>query len=190
MGMFDEIIVPRSYLVGILDKKDKKLFDTQHKFQTKDLDTILGGGLDLYKLYRGRLSKRCRPGKWEKTTVTGDINLYDSFLTKDGDECWFEFEFKFINGKIDSKKLVDKTVTNKESREAIDVMWNIEQEIFDEYRKKWSYKFWIRVERFCQKITVMARNRHLIPYHIRKQAYKTSGRSADNPDCLKWYQDI
>ena len=67
---------------------------------------------------------------------------------------------------------------------------DIEQEIFDEHRKKLSYRFWTRVENFCQKITVMARNRHLIPYDLRKQAYKTSGRLVNDPDCLKWYQDI
>jgi hypothetical protein len=69
-------------------------------------------------------------------------------------------------------------------------MWNIEQEIFDEYRQKWSYRFWTKVEHFCQRITVMARNRHLIPYDIRKQAYKTSGRLEHDPDCLKLYKDI
>ena len=41
MGMFDEIIVPKSYLRGILDKKDESLFDTNHKFQTKDLENTL-----------------------------------------------------------------------------------------------------------------------------------------------------
>ena len=190
MGMFDEIIIPRSYLRGILDKKDEKLFDTYHKFQTKDFEQVHGGNLDLYKLYRGYLSKRTGKDKWKKTTITCDVKFYTTFTTKDGDECWFEFEFTFVNGKLDSKKLVDKIVTNKESQEAIKVMWDIEQEIFDEYRKKLSYRFWTRVERLFQKITVMARNRHLIPYDIRKQAYKTSGRLAENPDCLKWYKDI
>jgi len=48
MGMFDDIIVPRSYLKGILDKKDESLFDTYHKFQTKDLEN----GLAVYKVHR------------------------------------------------------------------------------------------------------------------------------------------
>jgi len=188
MGMFDEIIIPKSYLKGILDKKDEKLFDTYHKFQTKDLATL--SNLDLYKLYRGYLSKRIGKDKWEKISITSEISFYDTFTAKSGDEYWFEFKFKFVKGKLDSKELVDKTVSSKESQKAIEVMWDIEQEIFDEHRKKWSYKFWMRVERLCQKITVMARNRHLIPYDIRKQAYTTSGRLAKNPDCLKLYQDI
>ena len=198
MGMFDDIIVPKSYLKGVLDKKDESLFDTYHKFQTKDLENSLG----VYKVYRNQLYKQSREAgwgadaldtskpKWDKTTTTAEIGFYDTFSTKDGDECWFEFKFKFVKGKLDSKEFVDKTVSSKESQEAIEVMWDIEQEIFDEHRKKWSYRFWTKVEHFCQKITVMARNKHLIPYDIRKQAYKASGRLADNPDCLKWYQDI
>jgi len=189
MGMFDEIIIPKSYLRGILDKKDEKLFNTYHKFQTKDFEPMTGGSLDLYKLYRGHLSKRTGKDKWKKVTITCDIKFYTTFTTKDGDDCWFEFEFTFVDGKLDSKEFVDKTVTSKESQEAIKVMWDIEQEIFDEYRKKLSYRFWTKVEQFCQKFTVMARNKHLIPYDIRKTAYTASGRLADNPDCLKWYQD-
>ena len=197
MGMFDDIIVPKSYLKGILDKKDESLFDTYHKFQTKDLDNVLG----VYRVYRNQLYKQSRSEwmeiaaldaskpKWDKIHYTQEINFYNTFTTKDGDECWFEFKFTFVKGKLDSKELIDRVVSDKESQKAIEVMWDIEQEIFDEHRKKWSYKFWMRVERFCQKITVMARNRHLIPYDIRKQAYKASGRLADNPDCLKWYQD-
>ena len=190
MGMYDEIIVPKSYLRGILDKKDESLFDTNPKFQTKDFEPISGGSLNLYKLYRGYLSKRTEKNKWSKITPTKDIHFYTTFTTKDGDECWFEFKFTFVKGKLDSKELIDRVVSDKESQKAIEVMWDIEQEIFDEHRKKWSYKFWMRVERVCQKITVMARNRHLIPYDIRKQAYITSGRLAKNPDCLKLYQDI
>ena len=202
MGMFDEIIIPKSYLRGILDKKDEKLFDTYNKFQTKDF-SALGGLGDLYKLYRGRLIKRkydignwidgnefkILPNQWEKVTVTTEINLYNSFISKDGDDCWFEFKFKFVNGKLDSKELVDKIITNKERREAIDRMWDIEQDVFDEYRQRWSYKFWTRVERFCQKLSVLARKRHSIPYNLRETAYKTSGRLKSDPDCLKIYVD-
>ena len=202
MGMFDEIIVPKSYLRGILDKKDEKLFDTYNKFQTKDFEAMGGFG-DLYKLYRGRLIKRKHdignwidgnefkilPNQWEKVTITKEINVYNSFTSKDGDDCWFEFKFKFVKGKLDSKELVDKVITNKESREAIDRMWDIEQDIFEEYRQRWLYKFWTGVERFCQKLSVMARKRHSIPYSLRETAYKTSGRLKKDPDCLEIYID-
>ena len=200
--MFDEIIVPKSYLRGILDKKDEKLFDTYNKFQTKDLEAMGGLG-DLYKLYRGRLIKRKHdtgnwvdghefkilPNQWEKANVTKEINLYNSFISKDGDDCWFEFKFKFVKGKLDSKEFIDKTISSKESREAIDRMWEIEQEIFDEHRKKLSYRFWTKVERFCQKLSVIARKRHSIPYSLRETAYKTSGRLKKDTHCLEMYVD-
>ena len=197
MGMFDDIIVPKSYLKDILDKKDESLFDTYHKFQTKDLENSLG----VYKVYRKQLYKQSRSEwmekaaldaskpKWDKITDTIEVNFYNDITTRDGDECWFEFQFKFVNGKLDSKELIDKIITNKESREAIDRMWDIEQSVFDEYRKKWSYRFWTNVERFCQKITVMARKRHSLPYSLRKTAYKTSGRLEKEPDCLELYVD-
>ena len=197
MGMFDDIIVPKSYLKDILDKKDESLFDTYHKFQTKDLENSLA----VYKVYRNQLYKQSRSEwmekaaldaskpTWDKITDPIEINFYDTFTTKDGDECWFEFMFKFVKGKLDSKELVDKVITNKESREAIDRMWDIEQEIFDEYRKKRSYRFWTKVERFCQKLSVMARKRHSIPYSLRETAYKTSGRLKKDPNCLEMYVD-
>ena len=195
--MFDDIIVPKSYLKDILDKKDESLFDTYHKFQTKDLENSLG----VYKVYRNQLYKQSqRAGwgadtlnasnpKWDKTTTTAEISFYDTFSTKDGDECWFEFQFKFVNGKLDSKELVDKIITNKESREAIDRMWDIEQAVFEEYRQRWSYKFWTRVQRFCEKLATMARKRHSIPYSIRETAYKASGRLTKDHGCLEIYVD-
>ena len=41
MGMFDEILVPKSYLRGLLKKEDEKLFNKEHLFQTKDLEKIV-----------------------------------------------------------------------------------------------------------------------------------------------------
>ena len=207
MGMFDEIIVPKSYLRGILDKKDEELFDTYHKFQTKDLENSLA----VYKVYRKQLyraaddavwvgealqshwdgggKRKPKSVKWDKMTapVVDKISFGDHLTDKDGNEYWFRFEFGFVDNKLDSKKLVDRTVSSKESQEAIQVMWDIEQEVFDEHRQKLSYRFWSKVERVCQKLTNIARNKHSIPYDIRKQAYKTSGRLAHDPDCLKWY---
>ena len=75
--MFDDIIVPKSYLKGVLDKKDENLFDTYHKFQTKDLEN----SLTIYKVYRNQLYRQT-PGKakskWIKTTTTAEIKFYDT----------------------------------------------------------------------------------------------------------------
>ena len=189
MGMFDEIIVPKSYLRGILDKEDEKLFETNHKFQTKDFEKVTGGSLDLYKLSRSQLRQRIGKTKWKKVIVTRDVNFYTSFTSKSGDDCWFEFEFKFVDGKVGSKKLIDRIITNKETRDDIDRMWAIEQKIFEEHREKLSYRFWMKVEKICQKLTALARNKHSIPYELRKTAYKISGRLEKDPDSLKIYLD-
>ena len=208
--MFDEIIVPKSYLRDILDKKDESLFDTNHKFQTKDLENALF----TYKIYRKQLYRAITKGMfadttankklvWEKVLETKTISFYDTFQKRssdstgnndwdnfEGDEYWFEFEFSFVEGKLDTKKLIDKTVTDEETRKATQLMWDIEQEIFDEYRKRLSYRFWTKVERVCQRLTNMARKRHSIPYSLRKQAYEASGRLVKDPDALKFYWDI
>jgi len=210
MGMFDEIIVPKSYLRDVLDKKDESLFDTNHKFQTKDLENALV----TYKIYRKQLYRAITKGMfadttankklvWEKVLESKIVSFYDTFQKRssdstgnndhddwgefEGDEYWFEFEFSFVEGKLDTKKLIDKTVTDEETRKATQLMWDIEQEIFDEYRERLSYRFWSKVERVCQRLTNMARNKHSIPYNIRKQAYEASGRLAEDPDALKWY---
>ncbi len=190
MGMFDEIIVPKSYLRGILDKEDEKLFETNHKFQTKDFEKVTGGSLDLYKLSRSQLRQRIGKTKWKKVIVTQDVKFYTSFTSKSGDDCWFEFEFKFVDGKVDSKKLIDRIITNKETRDDIDRMWAIEQKIFEEHREKLSYRFWMKVEKICQKLTALARNKHSIPYELRKTAYKISGRLKKDPNSLDNYKDI
>ena len=49
--MFDEIIVPKSYLKNLLPKGDEKLLNTKHLFQTKSLDNVM----DLYKIHRQQL---------------------------------------------------------------------------------------------------------------------------------------
>ena len=197
MGMFDEIIVPKSYLRDILGKKDESLFDTNHKFQTKDLENTLS----LYKIYRKQLYKargkleppyKNLPGAWDKMAApcVDKISFHDHLRDKQGNEYWFHFEFGFVDHKLDSKRLVDKTVSSKESRECIQAMWDIEQEIFSEHRQKLSYKFWSGVEHICQRLTNTARNRHLIPYDLRKQAYTVSGRLAHDPGCLNLNKDI
>ena len=54
MGMFDDIIVPKSYLRSLLKKEDEKLLDKNHLFQTKDLDNMM----DMYKVHRQYLYKK------------------------------------------------------------------------------------------------------------------------------------
>ena len=112
--MFDDIIVPKSYLTDILDKEDEQLFGLTEKFQTKDLEN----SLSLYKVSRNQLYKQVSGAwpadeskdsdkvKWEKTTVTEEINFYTTFTSKYGDDYWFEFKFKFVKIQIMSQTVV------------------------------------------------------------------------------------
>ena len=194
MGMFDEIIVPKSYLRNLLRKKDEKLLKTKHVFQTKVLDNVL----DLYKIHRQQLYKRERPmdnggsaDEWTKVINVADICFWDTVRDENGDEHWIEFKFVFKKGKVDSKKLVDLSPgTTRKERESIDKMWDTEQKILDAYRTtSIKYKFYRWLEGRFQRITNWARKKHHIPLEIREEAYKKSGRLKRDPDCLKLYAD-
>ena len=153
MGMFDEILVPKSYLKGLLKKEDEKLFKKNHLFQTKDLENVM----DLYKVHRQRLYKlensrllnKSENGsneKWKLIKQDLDINFYDFICPEEGDRYSAEFEFSFIRGKLDKKKLIHvKIEQTKDEAEAVDKMWEIEQKILNGYRKtSIKYKFFSR----------------------------------------------
>ena len=195
MGMFDEIIVPKSYLRNLLRKKDEKLLKTKHVFQTKDLGNVL----DLYKIHRQQLYKRERPmdnggsaDEWTKVINVADICFWDTVRDENGDEHWIEFKFVFKKGKVDSKKLVDLSPgTTRKERESIDKMWDIEQEIFDNYRHhSMKYRFFSQLEGCFQKMTNWARKKHSLPLEIIKGAYKKYGRLKKDPKALDLYTDL
>ena len=73
--MFDEIIVPKSYLRNLLTKENEKLLHKDHVFQTKDFDNFL----DVYKIYRQRLYKldRSEVGLEEGTQHTKLTDKWD-----------------------------------------------------------------------------------------------------------------
>jgi hypothetical protein len=194
MGMFDEIIVPKSYLRNLLDKQDEKLFKTNHLFQTKDMDCTM----DVYKVYRQRLYKLEKNGfsgkkeDWTSVNDNVDIAFYDTVKSAKGDEWWAEFKFTFKKGKIDTKiKVHLRLATKKEARDKIDAMWDTEQKILNKYRNhSIKYKFFAFLEKRFQKATNWARKKHSIPLPIRREAYEKSGRLREDPDCLNVYKDV
>ena len=201
MGMFDEIVVPKAYLRNLLAKENEKLLHKDHVFQTKTFDNLL----DVYKIYRQRLYKRDREGfeieegtkhtnltdKWNKVYGDVDVIFYDQIKDDEDNEHWFEFEFTFNNGKLDKKKLIScKIETTAKERADINEMWDIEQEIFNEYRNSNKfYKFYSWLEKRLQKMTNWARRKHRLPLDIRKEAYEESGRLRKDPKALDLYAD-
>jgi hypothetical protein len=210
MGMFDDIIVPKSYLRGLLSKKEEKILKTGCRFQTKDLGNVLS----TYKVYKQKLYINdrtlwnCEPpdteqrnestskkypyekGRWQETRYTGAVVFYNTFKDEKLNEWWFEFEFTFNNGRLDKKDLVScKLETTKAKKDSVDKMWDTEQEIFDEYRENFKYRFFSWLERRFQKMTNWARKKHGIPLEIRKEAYEKSGRLKKDPQALNLYAD-
>ena len=194
MGMFDDIIVPKSYLRGLLDKKQEKLLKGNHTFQTKSLDNTLSR----YKIYAQRLYKLERSvdmgggiETWRKLDNTVVVVFYDTIKDKKENEWIFEFEFTFKKGKLDKKKAIScKILLKKEEKDRIDKMWDTEQEIFNEYRKCFKYRFFAGVERTFLKLTNWARKQHTLPLELRRMAYEKSGRLDFDPKALELYEDI
>jgi|TARA_B100000959_G_scaffold211697_1_gene222538 hypothetical protein len=202
MGMFDEIIVPRSYLRNLLNKEDERLFKKDHVFQTKDLDNVM----DLYKVHRRQLFRLNRSeialkegvqhtslaDQWDKVRDNIDINFHDHLKDRKGDEYSVEFEFTFKNGKVDKKKLISLNLEKtKAERELIDEMWDIEQEIFDDFRStSLKYRFFSWLEGHLNKMTNWARKKHRLPIELRKMAYEKSGRLEKDPKSLNIYMDV
>ena len=192
MGMFDEIKVPAAYLRGILDKKTEKLFDDDVVFQTKSLENAMF----TYKVHRRQLYKASGISddnywKWEKDTYTGAVDFYTSVKDENETEHWYDFKFVFKNGKLDSKEFVGTHVvrTKKEKQEQ-ETMWKIEQQYFDEHRNKPLVKMWDKFACLFSRLSNYARLKTQIPYKVREQAYKASGRLKSKPDALDQYRPL
>jgi hypothetical protein len=201
MGMFDDIIVPKAYLRGLIRKDYEKLLNKDHLFQTKDLDNVM----DVYKVYRQRLYRLDRSefileegtqhtkltDKWNGVKDDVGVRFYTNVEDKAGNDHWFEFSFIFVKGKLDKKKLITCELrTTSEEEEAVDKMWGTEQEIFDNYRENSSsYRFFLWLEKHLQKATNWARNKHQLPFKLREMAYEKSGRLKKEPDALELYKD-
>ena len=201
MGMFDEIIVPKAYLKNLLHKGEERLLKTKHLFQTKDLDNVM----DVYKIHRQQLYRLDRSeflleegvqhtkltDKWDKIHENKVLIFYSGVKDDEENEWWFEFEFIFTYGKLDKKKLIScKIETTAKERADVSKMWDIEQNIFDEYRdNNTPYKLYTWLEKHLQKMTNWARNKHRLPIGIRREAYEKSGRLEKDPTALDLYAD-
>ena len=217
--MFDDIIVPKSYLKGLLSKKEEKILKTSKRyggsvigceFQTKDLENALS----MYKVYKQKLYINdkslwnCEPpdteqrnkstsekypyekGRWQEVCHTGAVVFYNSFRDEKQNEWWLEFKFTFNKGRLDKKKLVRcKMETTKAERDSMNNMWNAEQEIFDKYTKCFRCRFFAKFENIFSKLTNWARKKHQIPFELRKLAYEKSGRLKYDPKALEFYTD-
>ncbi len=129
--MFDDITVPKSYLRSLLTKDQEKLI-VDNDYQTKSLENSLAQ----YKVYKQKLfikdgspwgsepldqyvfttkkqetkntpkAQNQQKARWEKVGYNDTVNFYTSFLDKDKNMWWVEFNFSFVDGVLDRKELV------------------------------------------------------------------------------------
>tara|TARA_R100001510_G_C7505784_1_gene107534 strand:+ start:44 stop:598 length:555 start_codon:yes stop_codon:yes gene_type:complete len=143
MGMYDDIIVPKSYLKGLLTKDQEKLIK-DNSYQTKSLENFLGQyKIHSQKLYvkQGKLTNG-KDGKWIKDPYDGNINFYTSFYDKNNNSWWVEFDFIFKDGTLDSKKIIkfdlQETAEEAEIREKDWKKESAKRKIFE---RTFRYKF-------------------------------------------------
>jgi len=159
MGMFDDIIVPKSYLKGLLTKEQEKLVKSNN-YQTKSLENFLGQ----YKIYRQKLFVK-ENKEWIKDTRSGKINFYTSFYDKDKNTWWREFEFTFVKGVVDKKELIkfemEETAEEAEEREKEWEAANAKKRVF---QRTFRYKFFFALSKVLRKLLSWSEQKTYINY--------------------------
>ena len=161
--MFDDIIVPKSYLRGLLTKKQERLV-VDNNYQTKSLENFLAE----YKVHRQKLyvnegSKK--GGKWIFVkNYTGEVNFYTSFQDKDENAWWSEFNFSFVNGVLDKKELVkfEMQETAEEAKERAKA-WTKRHAEIDAFQKTLKYKFFEKARAVLSRILEWVQKKTILP---------------------------
>ena len=159
MGMFDDIIVPKSYLKGLLTKEQEKLVKSNN-YQTKSLENFLGQ----YKIYRQKLFVK-ENKEWIKDTRSGKINFYTSFYDKDKNTWWREFEFTFVKGVVDKKELIkfemEETAEEAKEREKNWEAANAKRKVF---QRTFRYRFFSVLSKLLRKLLSWSEQKTYINY--------------------------
>jgi hypothetical protein len=148
MEIFDDITVPKSYLKGLLTKKQEKFIKNNVHYQTKSLENFLGQ----YKVYRQKLYVKSdkwdsgKNGDWKRDTYSGKVNFYTSYYDKDINTWWVEFNFFFIDGVLDKRELVkfEMRETAEEAKKRV-----AKREAFE---KTFKYRFYEKIRVFLSPI--------------------------------------
>ena len=159
MGMFDDIIVPKSYLKGLLTKEQEKLVK-DNDYQTKSLENLLGQ----YKVYKQKLFVK-ENKEWIRDTRSGKINFYTSFSDKDENTWWREFEFTFVNGIVDKKELIkfemEETAEEAEEREKDWEAASSKRKIF---QRTFRYRFFFKLSGLLRKLLSWSEQKTYVNY--------------------------
>ena len=165
MGMFDDIIVPKSYLKGLLTKDQEKIIKG-NLYQTKCLDRTLR----MYKVYKQKLYAHDPPPiktekrKWKAVDYTGEVYFYDSIKDEKGNAHWVEFRFVFLKGKVDSK-YVEEFRLQQTSEEIAkqNEEWESSKEKQDKYETTLKYKIYFSLFKVLHRLLNKVRKK-VTPY--------------------------
>lgn len=163
MGMFDDITVPKSYLKGLLTKEQEKLI-VDNDYQTKSLENFLAQ----YKVYRRKLYIKeglQKGGKWIFVkNYTGEVIFYTSFLDKDENTWWSEFNFSFVDGILDKKELVkfEMQETAEQAKERAKA-WTKRHAEIDAFHRTFKYKFFEKVRAALSRLLEWVQKRTILP---------------------------
>ena len=171
--MFDDIVVPKSYLKGLLTKDQENLI-LSNSYQTKSLDRELRQ----YKIYKQKLFVNDKSlwnsespdteqrtedtpkkypyekGRWNKVSHTGEVIFYDSRKDKEGNSHWVEFRFVFLEGKLDAKYLEEFYIQRTAGQtEEEDRKWKEARKRQLKYEKSTKYKIYFFLFKALHKLT-------------------------------------
>jgi|19_taG_2_1085344.scaffolds.fasta_scaffold03558_9 hypothetical protein len=176
MGMFDDIMVPKSYLKDLLTKEQEKLIHGNHYYQTKSLDNALRR----YKVYKQKLFlndtdvvlQESKDSKWVSLDYSGEVFFYDNIKDKEGNCHWVEFRFVFLEGKLDAKYLeefyIQRTIGQIKEE---DRKWKDARKRQLKYEKTLKYKIYFFIFKILHKLLNKARGkvtRYDYPYGTTK----------------------
>ena len=187
--MFDDIIVPKSYLKGLLTKEQEKLVK-DNNYQTKSLENFLGQ----YKIHKQKLYtkqgdwKSGKDGEWIRDSYTGKINFYNSFHDKDKNSWWSEYEFTFEAGVLDKKELIkfemEETAEEAEVREKENKEWAARR---DAFQRTFKYRFFSKLYGVLNRFLNWLLDQTITPHpkYIKPDRQRAVKRARKNPSFWK-----
>jgi hypothetical protein len=185
MGMFDEIVVSRTYLKDLLTKEQEEILRAHDDiYQTKDLDNAMYR----YRVYRRKLWKddssfsiynngqeEKKKPNWVVQKINRSISFYTNLTYKEND-YWYEFQISFVDGKIDTKQLVDYSVKSKAEIEREEKEWSIISTYYDAHKNKPLVRLFSFLGSSFTKLSTFCYRRSKIPEEVKKSAYKAAGK--------------
>ena len=156
--MFDDIIVPKSYLKDLLTKEQEKLIKNNN-YQTKCLENAL----NQYKLYKQKLFIEDSKGS-SLHPHTGSVNFYDSVKDEEGNRYWIEFCFVFKNGIVDSKALF-KLEMEQTASEILAQEEELKKrhKATQQFQNTFKYKFYSKLFPFLDRFNNWVKNQTILP---------------------------